>query len=378
MDRNLNSIMEILRASYPDKVLVDLDEYEDNNHQTYKYLYDAQSEKVTQQTEEIYNLQFQLQDRERELSQIRIELEKQKSVNEKLNSTTSNIMEFVKKFSEQDIIVADVKAMDANGKEIVSNSDQRVSLSETISEHPGVYGHKRPSWFTPLKNELNKNEAAKKSACNTKYLLKDRLLFWKKIDKERTEGKVSPEVLADQVDMQRKRNICELLTSDCSNEEKYLKYFLLTPGIPRDFLKTLLGASELGLDANVIIELLEQPVELYNREIIELYVSETHKGTEYNLKKELAKELVDGAWYVSAQINGEEQKLQLVPMELLNDLKDKLDNICSILADMADGEVYTVQAQTSPNPHQYEEEIPDYPSDVDTSPLIDFDESLLN
>lgn len=376
-DKDMRSVLETIQAVFPDKTLVDINEYEDRDHQTYKYLYETDHEKINQLSEELFDIRYQLESRERELAELNDELTVQKSVNEKLNNTTMSIMEFVKKFTEQEIVVSCVKAVDKDGNEIVAKSDGRSSLINNVSDRPGIYGNKRPSWFTPLKNELNKENAAKKSARNTKHILLEKLLFWKNGYEQLKSGKASAKELADQFDFNRKNQIIELLRTKASNEEKYLKYILLTPGISRDYLKTLIGASEIGLNANVIIELLEQPIELFNKEVIEFYVSEAHKGTEYNLKKELAEELVRGDWYVSADINGKSQKFQLVPFELLEDLKDKLNNICMILSDLADATVCANLAQTVANSHEDEETISDFIPDTEES-LIEFDDSMLD
>ena len=125
--------------------------------------------------------------------------------------------------------------------------------------------------------------------------------------------------------------VADLLQSDISNEEKYIKYLLLTPGMPRDYLKTFIGASELQLNADVVIELLEQPRESFNKEMIEAYVSEIRKGTGYNLKKELANELIRGDWYIMSDINGHPQKYQLVPVDYLDNIKRCLENLCDVL-----------------------------------------------
>ncbi|MCM1156792.1 MAG: hypothetical protein NC392_15665 [Roseburia sp.] len=242
MDTNINSIIEILHLSYPDKTLVDISDYEDEKHQTYKYLYEQQSGQIGQQTEELYSLRFQLQDREREISELKNELEIQRSVNSRLNDTTTNIMEFVRKFTEQDITVSNIRAMDGEGNEIIVNSDIRESHLDTISATPGIYGGKRPSWFTPLRVEINKENTARKCADHTKHVLKDKLMFWKRMKKDLAglcqTGTNFLDEIADRVDSERKEKISSLLKSGCSNEEKYLKYFLLTPGMPRDFFHT--------------------------------------------------------------------------------------------------------------------------------------------
>lgn len=379
MDQDLSSILDIIRVSYPDKTIVDISEVENEEHQSYKYLYETQMEKINQQAEEIHDLVFKVQDLERELSLASKEIEKSKSVNSGLANTASNVMEFVKKFTEQEIYVSSVNTVSGTGECINQEEhNQDNTLLDNISEMPGIYEGKRPSWFSPLKTELNKKNAALKVTRNTKQILKEKLMFWKRFSNK--YGKKIPcvEKACQEFDNERKNQICRLLLSKCSNQEKFLKYFLLTPGMPKHYMNTLLGAEELGLDANMIIELLEQPKELLNAEIIEIYVSEAHKGIEYNLKQELAEELIRGEWYVTADINGTTERFQLVPFELIEALKTKLDDICSTLKNMADEEVCASSAQTSSNPIQYEQDINEYVPEFENDSFLNFDESLLD
>jgi len=172
---SLEAIREIIYSQFPEKIIVDISDYENEQHQTYKYLYETQCESMMQQTEEIYNLRFQNQNNERELSELHSELEIQKSVNAKLDNMTVNIMEFVEQFVEKEITVSNVKVMDNQNCEIVLNSDKRASTGRSISDKPGIYNGHRPSWFTPLKRELNKENAAKKVTDNTKHVLTEKL-----------------------------------------------------------------------------------------------------------------------------------------------------------------------------------------------------------
>ena len=385
MSTVLSELVDMIRSAFPEKTVVDISEYENEEHQTYKYLYELQSEKLKELTEENFDLQFTIQDYEREMADLRESLAVQKSVNEKLSNTTTNIMEFIESFSEQEIFVTDIKVFDKNDAEISVNKDLKVSLIDSISERPGVYGFKRPSWFTPLKNEFTKSNVAKNAASNTKGILKDKLFFWKKIFKDIENGSITAEAAQAQVDQERKNQIIELLKVNASNYEKYLKYFLLTPGLPKHYVNTLVGAAELGLDANVIIELLEQPKELFNKEIIEIYVSETHKGTEYNLKKELAYELIRGDWYVKADINGKSQKFQMAPIELLESINEKLSNISSILSQMADEQLCAKLTQgpsavddLAQSCSDFHKNDNDFIGSSDEIPsFIDFDDSVL-
>ena len=376
-ENELQEIRELVRTSFPDKTVVDISEYENEQHQTYKYLYDEQRAALQDMTEEVHDLRFRKEDCERENAELKQLLDAQRSVNDKLKGMTTNIMDFVEKFTEQEIIVSNVKAMNIDDEEIVMNSDVRTSLVNTISTAPGIYGCRRPSWFVPLKKELNKMNIAQKAAQKTSFRLKERLVLWKYLTQKLGFEKTTYEEINSKIADERKRQIRQILNDDCTNYEKYLQYFLVTPGMPKHFMNTLIGASELGLDANVIIELLEQPKETFNAEVIELYVSETHKGTEFNLKKEFAQELIRGDWYVVADINGKNQKFQMVPFELLEDLRSKLNNICNILSDMADEAVCADLAQTASDTHQNEDNFNVDFSNNELSSIINFDDSML-
>lgn len=392
MDTTLKELIETMRTAFPEKTIVDIADYENEEHQTYKYMYETQAKKINELTEENFHLQFKLQDSERETMLLKSELDVQKSVNKKLTNTTMDITEFIKNFSEQEILVSNIRVYDLNDEEINASEELKVSLIDSISDRPGVYGHKRPSWFTPLKIEFNKNNVAKRAADNTKGLLNNKLTFWKRMCNLIKRKEISLEEAQTRVDVRRKTQIIELLNSNGSNYEKFLKYFLLTPGLPKHYMNTLVGAAELGLDANVIIELLEQPKESFNREIIEIYVSETHKGTEFNLKKEFAYELLRGDWYVTADINGKTQKFQMAPIELLESINEKLTNISTILSEMADEQLCANLARSAEldveavsnsltqscsdfHEDEYETDLMDSPTEF--SSFIDFDDSVL-
>lgn len=218
MVMELSDIVELIHQEYPDKVLIDLSEYENEEHQTYKFLYE--------QLNEIY----------------------------------------AQKINELGLVVSDIRSTPKD------KSIDTESFVKTISSVPGIYGGKRPSWYTPLKIQLSKENVKRKNVGNTIGSLKNKLSFWKGLRQiGANHKKQSLDKIATAYDEYRKNNILELLHENCSNEEKYLKYFLLTPGIDQEYLKTLQGAAEINLDANLVIALLEQPSELFNREIIEGY-----------------------------------------------------------------------------------------------------------
>lgn len=372
----LEQIVQLLRENFPEKTIVDISELENEDHQTYKYLYGIVAQEKSELTEENFNMGFQLKDREREIYELKEKLHLERSANEKLSATSEGLMEFIERFSNQEIIVSNIKVFGKDGVEIQTDETFKTSLKDTISLRPGVYDGVRPSWFTPLKNEFNKENVAKKAASNTGHIIHEQLAFWKKLKSRLIKKEVSVSDAMTEYDIQRKLNIIKLLESQGNNYEKYLKYFLLTPGLSKDYMSTLVGAAELGLDANAIIELLEQPAENFNKEIIEIYVSETHKGTEFNLKKEFAEELLRGDWYVVSDINGVPQRFQLAPLKLLEEINERLENISGILSDLADEKLCANLAQSFSDVHNDEKNSDEYiPENAST--FIEFNDSDL-
>lgn len=323
-----DELEKIIRQRFPEKTLVNISDYENEENQTYKFLYDNLKTKVNDFEEELYNAHHDIESLECEIDELRHKIQITEGINDKLTGNTKDIMEFVSEFMERKIVISNIKPFDRTGNEIVCASDNRkIITTEQLSLNPGVYEFKRPSWFTSLPTELSRENISRKTAANTMGALVDRVKFWKKLSRKMHDEKFPIEKAMEDVDERRRILVTELLQSDLSNEEKYIKYLLLTPGMPRDYMKTFVGASELHLNANVVIELLEQPRESFNKEMIEAYVSEVRKGTEYNVKKELANELIRGDWYIMSDINGHPQKYQLVPVDYLDSIRRQLENL---------------------------------------------------
>ncbi|MBQ6133024.1 MAG: hypothetical protein IJI65_02615 [Lachnospiraceae bacterium] len=322
----LDEFVEYVSLNFPDYCMVKISDYESPDKQTYKSLYEKKSSELRQYEEDLYNANSTIQQLEKDCSELNIKLKKEKSINSDLSKESENFIDFIHKYLSQDVYVSDVKAFNSDGTKTES-SNVNLLDPENLPDEPGVYDFKRPCWFSPLQNELNKENVMKKNIHNTKKFFVSRLSLLKKISSSEALKRIS-----DEVDFDRKKNIVKILLSPGSNYEKYLKYTLCTPGLSKEFRDILFNAADLGLDANIVIELLEQPKESFNKEIIENFVSEVHKGTEYNLKQELAEELARGEWYVTAAVSGQEQKFQLVPIEEIKDIKDKLESLSNIFS----------------------------------------------
>lgn len=380
---DLTELTQELMRSYPDKIIVDVSEHENEDHQTYKFLYESFSDTKKSLEMENANLVFKYQELEKEYSVLMSEIETLKTNNRILSGDLFSSINSFKDISSERIYVFNVKAEDELCHDEGFDYEK---LSDTISSSPGVYGSYRPSWFTPAGVEMTKESVRDKNIKNTVPLLFGNLLFWNRNINRLSDPKNIDSVSKD-YDLTRKRNIINLLRSDCSNEERYLKYCLLTPGLDREYRKTLNGASKLNIDARLIISFLEQPNDKYNREVIESYVSELHKGTEYNLKQELAEELINGKWIISAEINGKHEQFQLVPVSIIKDFMNKIDEISNFLLSFSTGEFSAGLAENSPIFSENEtvtndDSIGEYTEEYDlenytNSYLVELDDSML-
>ncbi len=325
----IDEIKKELLEAHEDYTIVKIEDYENKEHYSYKSLYFDLKEKYEQDKLAEDAAGFDAYSRIQQLEKALTESETARQLLESQNTglrdaAMKEFQVFMKKIIEEDIIVSDVKVFNLDRDEIVMNSENRTVKKDDLAFEPGVYGFKRPSFFTPLQKELNKENEAKKVTSNTKNGFIENLKFWKKASEQK---KLNKEEVAVTYDKRRQDEIIKICNENYSNEERYLKYLLITPGLNEDYLGTLMGAAEIGIDARVVISLLEQPKESFNKEMIESYVSMAHKGTEYNHRKELAEELVAGNWFVTANLNGRRERWQLVPYKLLKNIEESLKKV---------------------------------------------------
>ena len=124
---------------------------------------------------------------------------------------------------------------------------------------------------------------------------------------------------------ERKQKIEELINNEeLTNEQKYLRYEILTPGIEDGYIYTLEAACRNGMDADVIIQLLEQPQASYNKKLLEMYVSSANKAISYDMKQEVIKELIEGKWKITDD-NGTEYSL--IPFSSVMAVKEEIKSI---------------------------------------------------
>lgn len=366
----LSEIEEALKETSPEKIIVDIDDYE-LDKQAYRFLYENLKNSYDELLNEHNSLQVDKQNLDRDIADASVTIDRQSIEISKLKENIFSEIEYLKKYICKDVYVADINASNVSNDNFDKNVETVITpssdtLKETISMMPGVFFGKRPSFFMTLNSNtskvLTKEAVQEKNVKHTFSLLKERFNFQKNLNNKKSDDKA-----ADEYDTARFNNIKELLASKCSNEEKYIKYILLSQGFDNDILDMLDKASKLNLNANLVISLLEQKKEFFNKEIIKLYVSQVYNSTEYNLKQELAKELIEGQWVIFANLNGKKELFQLVPINELRMFDDKLTTVLNLLNEnsVCADSAQTVSQINSNN------EVPEYMDNIINDDLID-------
>ena len=322
-DTSLEDIIRYVNEEYPEYCVVKRNDYESSSKQSYKFLYEKSLSELKNCENKLAILDVNYQKLDSELTELQASSESYYSAGTDLNVDREVLVNFIQKFLKQGIVVSDVNIADKNNKNDVGEkkTDNQFFYDSMDNAFPGVYGFKRSSWFTLLQNELTRENLVKKEEVENSLFWRKRLIFNKKV--------LSHNFLkefADYYDEERKKNIAQLLLSSDSNQSKYMKYIIVTPGLSKEVTNLLYSAMDIGANANIVIELLEQPAESFNIDVLERYIHSLKRNSDYHLKMELANELIRGDWFIRAKVNGEEKVFQLVPFEDLKKISDSLQS----------------------------------------------------
>lgn len=133
---------------------------------------------------------------------------------------------------------------------------------------------------------------------------------------KKVSGKV--DITATQMDANRRKSI-ELLLSDdkLSNRAKLALYAGWHEYHGTEMEDLLNYAGDHCLDANYVIRLLEKPDVANNYQNVRGFLRQACKASEARMKREAAKELIAGEWFVIAEYNGKPCRFQMLPVEEL-------------------------------------------------------------
>lgn len=78
------------------------------------------------------------------------------------------------------------------------------------------------------------------------------------------------------------------------------------------------------INADFLIYILEDPDTCTTYENTVDFLSQFADANEFRMKLNLARELIEGKWYITADYNGQKTKFQLVPIVEINELREKV------------------------------------------------------
>lgn len=111
---------------------------------------------------------------------------------------------------------------------------------------------------------------------------------------------------------------CDRLT----NQEKLMMYAMNSEYHNTHIERLLNYAGNHCINANFLIDILEDPDVCTTYENTVAFLSQFADASEYRMKLNLARELIEGKWYITADYNGRITKFQLVPIEEFNELRE--------------------------------------------------------
>ena len=106
-----------------------------------------------------------------------------------------------------------------------------------------------------------------------------------------------------------------------TNQEKLMMYAMNSEYHNTNVERLLIYAGAHCINANYLIYLLEDPDVCTTYENTVAFLSQFADASEYRMKLDLARELIEGKWYITADYNGRTTKFQLVPIEEFNELR---------------------------------------------------------
>lgn len=108
-----------------------------------------------------------------------------------------------------------------------------------------------------------------------------------------------------------------------TNQEKLMMYAMNSEYHNTNVERLLTYAGAHCINANYLITILEDPDVCTTYENTVAFLSQFADASEYRMKLNLARELIEGKWYITADYNGHTTKFQLVPIEEFNELREK-------------------------------------------------------
>ena len=116
-----------------------------------------------------------------------------------------------------------------------------------------------------------------------------------------------------------------IIQSDQYTNQEKLMLFALNGEFQNTEMGQLLRlAANYCINANLVIGILQNPNVAGTYYNMANFLSQFKNPSEFRMKLDLARELIAGTWYITADYNGKKTRFQLVPIEELNELRQKV------------------------------------------------------
>ncbi len=221
----------------------------------------------------------------------------------------------VTEMDKKPIVLSSIRSVPAK----VFHRDYFLENPKTLLDIPQLvskYGGERPSFYCTSKAEESGAELTTKNYCSriAKILFKSKFLEHRLEDEERIAREYD---LKRTIYENRLESIQKLLDEDLGNQMKLSLYagFYEYRGTEMESLLNYAGAH--CIEANYVIKLLENPMEFHNYENIRGFLRQACEASEARMKREAARELIAGDWYVVAEYNGKPCRFQMMPVNEL-------------------------------------------------------------
>lgn len=136
------------------------------------------------------------------------------------------------------------------------------------------------------------------------------------------DGKSERQKERDKILRSRFITLNNIIKSDrLTNQEKLMMYAMNSEYHNTNVERLLTYAGAHCINANYLIYILEDPDICTTYENTVAFLSQFADASEYRMKLNLARELIEGKWYITADYNGHMTKFQLVPIEEFNELR---------------------------------------------------------
>ncbi len=106
-----------------------------------------------------------------------------------------------------------------------------------------------------------------------------------------------------------------------TNQEKLMMYAMNSPYHNTNIERLLNYAGNFCMNAEYLITILEDPDTCGTYENTIAFLDQFASPSEFKMKLDFARELIEGKWYIMGEYNGRETKFQLVPIDEFNELR---------------------------------------------------------